>query len=285
MKLSDELNDMQEAVLLCISTIRDGITLALDSEYKDNAIFRQTLRRLAHYQSSRSATISFLISHGKIWDAEIILRSFFEANIKIWYLCTLEGDEQAKALREFNETFSSVKANKRKHKTEVAIEVAKKSGSTFDENLLRNVGDETVFGVAEGNRKERKKVERNWSFSELLGALVKSDNQLLDFKYIRALEYQYSMQSHLIHADIVALDTITDQYNRSLSQITALNCAHVSRMFSDQVVIWRITSIALWGNLNSNNPNTEKEANAVKDALELSERFSEVFELSQQVDG
>ncbi|MEO1642938.1 MAG: hypothetical protein AAFR74_06335, partial [Pseudomonadota bacterium] len=76
--MTKEMNELQELALQSISIARDEIMQIFSENFAEDDIVDHTIDRLLRYMSERSQTISFLISHNYTWDAEIILRSYYE---------------------------------------------------------------------------------------------------------------------------------------------------------------------------------------------------------------
>lgn len=53
------------------------------------------------------------------------------------------------------------------------------------------------------------------------------------------------MQSHLLHADISALDRMLDRMTRDPGELEVLVGTHVCKTLSDQIYLWAMTSIAI----------------------------------------
>ena len=65
--------------MAALPAIRDEIVrLTSPTPTEDPAM--STLRRLLDYQSRRGQAALYLTTHGMHWDAEIVLRAYFEAN-------------------------------------------------------------------------------------------------------------------------------------------------------------------------------------------------------------
>jgi hypothetical protein len=73
----DALRGLQEASLEALSLIREEVEVLFLHHGSTTPEIAPTLEMLFWYLSSRSQTVSFLVSWGYEWDAEIILRSFY----------------------------------------------------------------------------------------------------------------------------------------------------------------------------------------------------------------
>jgi hypothetical protein len=79
------ISELQDATLSAISILRDEIQGIIDAQ-EDKGPFALTLLNLIYYMSGRSQAVTMLASWGFPWDAEIVLRSFYESCIKILFL-------------------------------------------------------------------------------------------------------------------------------------------------------------------------------------------------------
>lgn len=272
------LNPVQDDVLSCISIIRDSIADALDTRADAKKASVRLIRRLVHYQSERSQAVSLLVSAGMIWDAEMVLRSFFEANVKIWYLCSLHPDEREAAATEFLEAYRDVQARRRGMRAQPAAGAAAKNDDIFGAAVFAALGNEKVNDFHEGSKKERRSIEQNWSFSVLVEKLYRTSCTRLDFSNVRIMLHAFGMQSHLLHADVTALDLMTDRAGRSVEERTALAQAHLCRIYSDQMSVWAMTSIAIWstmGEADPAGPTITAKLKAIYDVMKpIRERFA-----------
>jgi len=105
-----ELQDANlEAVSIIVAEVK--ILLAVSEEDKSDPVVH-TLRNLTKYLSERNQTASMLVSWGYTWDAEIILRSFYETAARILFICFAEKDKRQELANEFwleFETIHSIK--------------------------------------------------------------------------------------------------------------------------------------------------------------------------------
>ncbi|WP_085901653.1 DUF5677 domain-containing protein [Kiloniella majae] len=261
--------------------MRDSISLALGEHLDDQPKFKRTVWGLVLYQSERSQVVSYLASSNFVWDAEMILRSFYEANVKIWYLCSLQGADREAAVEEFWGAFLDVHAHKRRVKAGLVKSVSQNLRREFHTKIFSALEDDKINQFYEGNKKDRRDVEQRWSFSSLIKKLETTPKNILDFSSIRALEHSFGLQSHLLHADVSALDLMHDRKIRSAEELEALTGSHVCRIFSDQISIWAMTSIAVWSATGTKCPKGDEIASTVDKVHKLIRPFSERFEASQ----
>lgn len=246
MQHTDEIYAVQEAVLKTISAARDSIQQLLESHNVEGDLVDHTLRRMMSYMSDRSQAISFLASTGYVWDAEIVLRTFYEVSAKIWFLCFSETDDREALVNEFWGTLADTHNHKKAHRAKAAAALAAQHGKGLDEAIFQKLTDAEFMGLDDDlNRKRRKEVERRWSFSEIIFFL--SDKAPLSpaMKHARSTLHMYGMQSHLVHADESALDLMLDRQLRKSDERLILARSHVTRILLDQASFWLFSNLAL----------------------------------------
>jgi len=244
MDYSEKLNQIQGATLDTISAARDEIEVIFSSRSDESETFH-TLRRLFSYMSQRSQTVSFLVSSNYPWDAEIILRSFYESSVKIWTICLASAEERTKLVTEFWSIYSAM----HDHKTRVRAEPARKANTRDTRPEFSIVYDvfsnPKVFPQSGSTKKDRKRLEQKWSFTELIKSISKLETDGLNLRDIDTLLHMYGQQSHLIHADDIALDLMLDRTLRPANELPALQASHVSRIMSDQASLWIMSTLTL----------------------------------------
>lgn len=236
---------MQDATLDAISTARDQIKNQFSIHADDENGVDHTLKRLFAYMSDRSQAISYLVSSNFVWDAEIILRSFYEATAKIWFICLTPPDKRDALVEEFWGSYASMHNHKRAHRASPAAELHKTHNRPDDEAIFALLMNRNFYDCGSGNRKDRKILEQKWSFAEIVKFLAENSPKDFDLRDAPGLLHMYGQQSHLIHADESALDLMLDRQLRPPEEHELLACSHVSRIFSDQVSLWTFSVLAL----------------------------------------
>lgn len=240
---SEEIRRLQDATLSAISFTRDSISTLFRNDTIDQV--DHTLMRLVSYLSNRSQTVSFLVSHGFVWDAEIVLRSCSEAAVKIWFICAAAEEERDRLANEFWGSLQTVHDHKRARKALVAAELFA-SNSRPDEAInLQSLANPEIFPGTDAAKKTRRAIEQRWSFQEIVAWLEKHSPADFPMRGATALAHGYGLQSHLIHADETALDLMLDRALRKPEELVLLEMAHVARIFSDQLSFWTFSALAL----------------------------------------
>lgn len=245
MQYAEELNDLQDATLEAISAARDEVEAQFSEHAENDSLVDHTLKRLLAYASDRSQAVSYLVSSDYVWDAEMILRSFYEASAKVWFLCLAKSDERNALAKEFWGPYAEMHNHKRINRAGPATELFQGLGRSADRDVFAVLRKPSLFDPGEGNKVIRRGLEQKWSFTEIVKTLADNAPADFDFRDAKALLHMFGQQSHLVHADDVALDLMLDRKLRSPDELELLACAHVARIFSDQVSLWMISAMAL----------------------------------------
>ena len=239
-----DLNELQDAKLELISTVRDCIDRTF-LEYDKEEQVLQTLKQLFHYMSARSQAVSYLVSSGFPWDAEIILRSFYEASAKIWFFCFQDESERSALVHEFWGLYAATHDHKRKHRVGPARDLSQAGGREGSAAIFDGLVNEALFPSTPINKRIRKDLEQKWSFLEIINALSDSKSEKAKVPDADVLLQMYGQQSHLIHADDAALDLMMDRALRSKDELPSLEASHAARIMSDQGSLWVFSLAAL----------------------------------------
>jgi hypothetical protein len=272
---------LQEASLQALTQIRDEVQSLFSRYGAEPHAVTQTLKNLFWYLSSRSQTVSFLISHGYSWDAEIILRPFYEAAAKILFICFAEENDKPALVDEFWNKLGPINNRRTARKAAFAEQLFEKE--SLSTSVLAMMRDERVFDLhTEGSRAQRKRLEKKWSFAEIVENLDERATEGRPVKGVKSMLHIYGMASHLIHADQAAMDLMHDRATRGPHERNILEAGHVSRIMSDQVSITWFCADALREHFRGDFTNNAKILEAVNRTLKLGKRFQTAFEDSQR---
>lgn len=281
-RYASELNEIQDAVLEVISVCRDEISDLFDSNSANRNLVDRTLRRLFAYQSDRSQTISYLVSSNYVWDAEIVMRSFYESHAKIWLICQTPSHKRQELVEEFWGQYAEMHAHRRAHRAKPGANLFRQNSSPDNAAVYEALANDKLFAFHEGTKKERRTLEQKWSFSEILEQLEQNSENSFPLYGATALKHMYGQQSHLIHADESALDLMLDRQLRPVDDLELLTCSHVCRIFSDQVSLWTFSTSALRHRYELKGEGEGRRWELWKRLQELIKPFSERFAESQR---
>lgn len=276
-----DLNAVQEAALVAITAARDWIHDQFSEHGHSKDPVDHTLRRLCSYMSDRSQCVCYLVSAGFAWDGEIVLRSFYEANAKIWLICLSPQAQRQALAEEFWGTLASAHDHKRAHRAEGAESSFRRRGKPDDEVVFSALRRKDLFDVGLGNKQSRKAVEQKWSFTEIIKFLAANPPEGFNLLDVTGLLHMYGQASHLIHSDDAALDLMLDRQLRAPEELKILVSAHVCRMFSDLVSLWCFSAMTIAYRFNPKSRIGADLQRKFEVVHELAEPFMEAFHKSQ----
>ena len=183
--------------------------------------------------ASRSTESAFLLmSFGKLWDAELVARSVFEASIKFVYLIHTKNDLRQRH-DEFAEHQFQMATMKDDQKARDALaSVPDSSGPEW--NALRAL----VIPDAERDqlrgtydKATRRSMETRWGYTGLLNTLIKSGDPT--YSTLGGLFYGYTTSSHLHHADYVGISIALGQSRLEPPLRDSTHLSHLARLIRD----------------------------------------------------
>jgi hypothetical protein len=282
---SDSLSDILQDVKRVFTSMRSEVLMI---SYENNQIdkyyqLKLTLNHLAHYLFERGRGVIVLVHNGLDWDAEIVLRSYYECAVKIIYICMTKGDDQARAVTEFWEDLSEISDKKTAHRAEYAKNVFPDEDLADRDifELLQKHAEERE-GTAEKSKSERRRLEQKWSFTELVSAISNLGEGEKKIPEAKALLHIYGMASHLCHADSMAMDLMTDRTIREPDELKLLQDSHVSRMMSDILSLGAICGVLIAENVGASRENIDKIINDKENILAKGRVISNMFKDSQR---
>jgi len=272
---------LQEASLQSLAEIRDEVQSLFARYGSKPHQATQTLKNLFWYLSARSQAVSFLVSYGYSWDAEIILRSFYETAAKILFICFADENEKPTLIDEFWNGFGPINDRRTARKATFAEQIFEKG--TISSSILAMLQDGRIFDLEiKGSKSKRKRLEQKWSFSEIIEHLDQRGAAGKPLKGIKSLLLIYGTASHLIHADQAAMDLMHDRAARSPEERKILEAVHLSRIMSDQVSITWFCAKALCEHFHGHFSDAAKMRKAFNRTRELAEPLQMTFDDSQQ---
>lgn len=208
----------------------------------DGTLDRQT--KLVFWQliascHSTSESALLLVGNGRLWDADVLVRSVVEGTLKFVFL-TLGNDlERARKLKEFDDDFAAFGQLKRHQRIEKFLGVVENPGA--DEwRPLRDLllKPKNLAELKQKYPKQtRQRVDQKWSISEICASLSLSGIQGINL--LGHLLFNYGMSSHVAHQDIDGIGMVWDRNGRETRRREAVELAHGGRLVSDiSVMAW-----------------------------------------------
>jgi hypothetical protein len=275
------LTKLHESSLNSLTTIRDEVQYLFSTNHSIDASIDLTLKKLFWYMGSRSQAVSFMASWGYIWDAEIILRSFYETAAKVLFICSSEAADKPKLVEEFWNDLGPVNDRRTAQKAPHTAEVFARN--SLSASVFSMLQDPKIFDLSPpGNREHRKRLEKKWSFSEIIEALHLRSGKGMPLVGIKSLLHIYGMASHIAHADEAAMRLMEDIATRESEERKVLDTAHVARIFSDQVSISWFCADMLRLHFATEFQDPAKMRDAFYEPLNLGKSIHEAFDDSQR---
>ncbi len=166
---------------------------------------------MACLRTSGSALV--LIVNGRIWDADILIRTVIEDSLKITYiLCNSELFDERFA--EFSEALFDIEGIKQHRKAEMLLKTLEDPEADqwipirevlLPEGLLRDISEKYP-------RSYKRAIETRWGFTGLVGQLI--NEELPATEMFVMLLHGYSMASHHLHADYSGVFSALDRDTR-----------------------------------------------------------------------
>lgn len=190
--------------------------------------------------AARSAESAFLlIAYGQLWDAEMPLRSAFEATLKFSYLLQSK-DSFKERFKEYSHILFEISLLKDDKKIKDFLSVV--SNPDADEWLPfreRLISQEEVDRMNKQYDKTYKRsLETRWGFTGLVSFLSTSNDPL--FKGFNALTHGYSIASHIMHADYIGVSIPMERDERDDERRDLIHFAHLNRLISDAFTWMRV---------------------------------------------
>lgn len=236
-----------------------------------------TLAGLFRMLFQRGLASRTLVASQMDWDAEIVLRAFYETMAKILRICVAPDEDKAKLLDEYWN--NSAETHNRRKKVRAAW--VEKQSRPFDEvatAIFSLVQDDRVTPITSDSTKaERKLIEQKWSFSGIVEYLSAHAHEKFDLGNAKLLLHSYGMASHFVHADHNALDLLDDRRFRTPEDRIHVEAAHAARILTDQVSLAFLCLAALELHLGTRAINKAAVALKVDECLRISRPIMSAF--------
>lgn len=269
-KNQTSLVELQQATLDLLSLLRDDIANTFAAHKQKPSRADQTLRLLFRYLMDRCNAVLFLASHSYAWDAEIVLRSFYETAAKILFISFSPEDVKDRLMTEFWNDLGAVANRRQSRKASYTEALHRAHSGEVAAEIFRSLQDEQKFATAsDKSRADRKIIEKKWSFT----GLIESLNEVLPGGAEvnnRVFLHSYGLASHLLHADHRALDLMLDRSMRPKNELRQLEAAHGCRIHSDLAHLGFLCVLGLRRHFGIK----DDKIGGLKDALERVEKLT-----------
>ncbi len=231
---------------------------------------------LVDFIISRLETVSTLTLMDRLWDAEIVLRSALETYTKLLFITSSKKDEQKTKIEEFWNSLSEINRIKQSEQAKRNLKIL------GDLEIHRLAYSPLVLSEVEENqlrekwpKKKRRKIEQNWSFTEIINHVSKNYNSS-EFEAIIPLLHTYRMSSHVMHGDETGISIIQERQSRNSKEKEIVERAHYLRLISDCLTYSTFTAIEICNFVDTPENATSffKTKKGLKKVDELIERYN-----------
>ena len=213
------------------SKFRDYIVNALSTRVSvENQEYLTVAEPLVKYICDRNPSVSMLIQHQYLWEAEILLRCIMEATFRLAFISFSTGTERADRIKEYFDDLPEIERLKQSERARAAFERSPKEPLyDFLKHLILEHDEEDALRK-KWPKKSRRILEQKWSFSEIMGSL---ETMPFGLKLARSASHSYGLSSHLLHADHTGIMLPIDRELREDTERSNLHKAHWARLLSD----------------------------------------------------
>ena len=225
------------------SGIRDELVSLLDKARAVEPEYVNFAQAQFYFYGERCQSINLLLQEGRLWDCEIVMRSALECATRFLFVSVAEPAERSRRIVEYWTDLHEIDVLQQSQKSKPAAQAARGGphekllgGATLPpelENELRG----------KWSKAKRAALQQKWSFSEMVRVLTSVHHQGLDFRLYDSFLHGYSLSSHMIHADQMAVSLVWDRNHREVAEREAMVSAHSARLITEQVdllfLCWR----------------------------------------------
>ena len=198
--------------------------------------FMQVLWQLNASCHSTTESALLLIANVRLWDAEVLVRSFVEGTFKFIYLTLGSEDVRMQKLQQFDSELGRVGLLKRHQRLTAFLEAVDDPQSNdwhpFREMLLTDQDYKLL--QEQFPKRVRQQLDQQWSFGGLCSAIANAPGK--EYGMLRHMMFNYGMGSHIAHQDIDGIGIIADRINRNQIRREAVELAHGARMAGEAAI-------------------------------------------------
>lgn len=234
---------------------------------------------LIEFIIDRLETVATLTIDGRIWDAEIILRSAMETFVKYVFITTADKIEQEKRIDEFWNLLAevnSLKQSEQAKKNLIHLGELESHRLAYSPLLLSEERETELR--SKWTRVERQKIEQKWSFTEIVNSLSKNYRGK-PMEVFVTLSHGYRMSSHVTHGDETGILIIRERNSRPFKDRELAYFAHYLRLLSDVFTFCAFVGVETMHFLNLDGAFFFKNQESVNSVQALIEKYhSDLFQ-------
>jgi len=225
-----QLNNLRGKYLLTVDSITSELIGILSGKNDD---FAEIARHFHTFIHEIIDSMQILINQNCLWDADILLRPMAEVSVKLAFISYFnDEDGNNEKVKEFWTGLSEI--NRLKESKLVAQIMADLNIKSETLNDLIIPEEEEAKLKEKWAKSNRQKVEQPWSYNEIIKTISKESNRT----EILCLNRNFTMSSHLIHADKTALGVIQDRKNRNNEDKLLSHNSHIRKLYSDSATLY-----------------------------------------------
>ncbi len=183
--------------------------------------------------AARSTESTLLLaSYGQLWDAEVVLRSVFEASMKFAYIVQTHENFE-KRHDDFAEHQFQMALMKDDQKARDLLAALRDPNAPAWKPIRDMVLPDGERDHLRGkyDKAARRAVETRWGYAGLLNALTNSGDKV--YEGFAGLAHGYAISSHIGHADYVGVSIPLERDLREPERRNAVHMTHLARLISD----------------------------------------------------
>jgi hypothetical protein len=220
----------------CMPVLKDA------NQVEPQTGFVLNLLGLSCHTTSESALL--LTRYARVWDAEVLYRSVLEGTVKYLFMCHADPAVRATRVAEYWQLLPEhdrLKRHERIAQFRSLIGKTSPSSETLGDLLLTD--EEAAALRAQYPRKQRKALAQQWSFSEIIKALVE---EIPGKEELGMLAHAYGSASHTVHQDADGTAMIYERLRRGEQRRELIELAHASRQVNDAFSFATLRALATY---------------------------------------
>jgi hypothetical protein len=212
---------LREYLNACLPVLKDPSAISPNTGFVLNTL------GLSCHTTSESALL--LVGFGRLWDADMLVRSVLEGTAKYMFLAPKDPTEREGRCREYWHVLPEFDRLKRHERVkQFAADIGKQGRATEAFRELQMSDEEAAQLRAQYPRRDRHTLAQKWSFNEIIKALTGEQADLAGL-----LGHAYGMASNTLHQDSDGVAMIRDRVRRSPERRELVEVAHAAREVGD----------------------------------------------------
>ncbi|MDG0067667.1 hypothetical protein MMB92_27275 [Burkholderia sp. IO2] len=201
---------------------------------------RISLGMLLSAAARSSESAFFLIAYGQLWDAEVVVRSVFEASLKFAFIVQTREDFPQR-FREYTEDQRELALMKDDQKARDLLANLRNP----EADQWRPIRDMVLPDATRDelrmryDKATRRAMDTRWGYAGLLDSLSRSGDPFYQ-GFSGGLSYSYAVASHIHHADYVGVSIAMDREVRPPERRDLAHTVHLMRLISDCLTCFNI---------------------------------------------